>query len=150
NRSKTTRMLLSSPRDPWTSLGMTTGRTCEIGVKKRQEDNDGLRFIQPVFGGARKGRRVAAHLDAGRDRFGDCGMGRSRNEISPWRQSATFRTTADRREGLQIPRRDQYDGFGETNGAGTTARQYRRHRAGDSAYSQGQTSDRSARRMESP
>ena len=99
---------------------------------------------------ARKGRRVAAHLDAGRDRFGDCGMGRSRNEISPWRQSAALRTTADRRQGLQIPRRDQYHGFGETNGAGAAARQYRRHRAGNSAHSQGQTPDRSARRMEPP
>ena len=100
---------------------MTTGRSREIGVKKRQADNDGLRFIQPVFGGARKGRRAAAHLDAGRDRFGDCGMGRSRNEIARWRQGAALRTTADRREGLEIPRRDQHHGFGETNGAGAAA-----------------------------
>ena len=95
-----------------------------------------------------QGGRTAAHHDAGRDRSRDRGMGGPRNEIAGRRQGAPLRTADDRRQSLEIPRRDQHHGLGEADGAGAAGREHRRHRAGDSAHSEGETADRSARRLE--
>ncbi len=51
-------------------------------------------------------------------------------------------------EGLEISAGDQHHGLGEADGARASGRERGRSRAGNSAYSQSETADRSARRLE--
>src|SRR5437868_3498860 len=77
-------------------------------------------------------------------------MGESRNEIARRREGLALRAANDRRPALAVSSRDQHDGIARANGDGAQAEQHRGSRPGNSAYSEGETADGSAGRVEPP
>src|SRR5438270_1351230 len=75
-------------------------------------------------------------------------MGESRNEIARRREGLALRAANDRRPALAVSNCDQHDGIARANGDGAQAEQRRGSRPGNSAYSEGETADGSAGRVE--